>query len=150
MKRDAYVYVMKHADNLVKVGHSKKPEFRMKIVGGTDLLFTSELIDEVERVERTAHRLLKLSGKHVRGEYFRVSVHEAIAAIERARSIVDGRELPLEKAMPVKREKSYHFVGSYVRISAEAARILDAMAEAENRSRSNMIETLILRTSRKK
>jgi predicted transcriptional regulator len=37
-----------------------------------------------------------------------------------------------------------------IRISAEAARILDAMAEAENRSRSNMIETLILRTSRKK
>jgi len=75
----------------------KAAEERLKqIKCDGNIAYVTDVLDEVEKIERTSHRLLTLSGRHVRGEWFAASVKEAIDAIERAKRIVAGEELPLD------------------------------------------------------
>jgi len=94
MITDAYIYVMARG-NKIKVGCSKRPEARAKEIHA-DLLHVTPWHSEAERIEKTVHRLLRLSGKHYHGEWFVAELDDALAAIERALSIVAGRELPLD------------------------------------------------------
>ena len=106
MKKNANIYVMTDGTSL-KVGHSIAPQARAKQIGRpVDILHLTDIIVEAEAVERTAHRLLKISGKHVRGEWFSASLEEAVEAINLARRIVDGLELPLDRVPKPKPKRS--------------------------------------------
>lgn len=120
MKKNANVYVMTDGTSL-KVGHSIAPQARAKQLGSIDILHLTDIIVEAEAVERTAHRLLKMSGKHLHGEWFSASLEEAVEAIERARRIVDGLELPLDKVPPTRQPQIN------IRVSAETMDKIDRL-----------------------
>lgn len=101
MRTNARIYVMQAADGSLKVGHSRNPELRLQqIPEAVDVLHQSGLVVDAELVERTAHRLLTLAGKHVRGEWFAVTLGEAIDAIERAERIAAGDESLMGRVYP--------------------------------------------------
>jgi hypothetical protein len=85
-----------------KIGHSNKPSRRrMEIAGRRKLLrvvHTSVYSPVANKIEKTAHRLLKLAGKHVEYEWFSASLDECIEAIARAERIVAGLEPDLPPA----------------------------------------------------
>lgn len=97
MKTNAKVYVMRDENGRIKVGHAKRPDKRVKEISakGLRLLSQTDVKEDAERIERTAHRLLKLAGKHIRGEWFNASHDEALAAILTAEKIVNGNQLGL-------------------------------------------------------
>lgn len=96
MNTNARIYVLRGEDGLVKVGHSVNVERRAKQIGGVaGIAHVTEVKEQVELIERTAHRLLRLAGKKVRGEWFSATLKEAVAAIELAERIANGIELPL-------------------------------------------------------
>jgi DNA-binding transcriptional ArsR family regulator len=93
VKTNARVYVMLTGPGEVKVGLSRDPERRARQLGGRiSLAHQTEVIGPAEEVERTAHRILRMSGRRSWGERFKVSTEEAVAAIDRAQRIVSGRE----------------------------------------------------------
>ena len=77
-----------------KVGHSDNPMRRSFELGSTplSLLYATKFSPNAYRVERTAHRILRVAGKHIKGEWFTASLDECVAAIERAERIVAGLE----------------------------------------------------------
>jgi hypothetical protein len=80
------VYVMRSENGLVKIGRSRNPEKRRKALQATSG-FPVELIhhwpsEAPSTVERAAHLLLSEHRKA--GEWFDVSVEDAVAAIENA------------------------------------------------------------------
>ncbi len=80
------VYVFKSDHGLVKIGKSKNPEKRLKgIQAASGLIIDLAHVREIENasvVERAAHILLW--DKRRNGEWFDVSVEDAIKAIDRA------------------------------------------------------------------
>lgn len=85
------VYVMSGVDGAVKVGVSVDPYRRIKNVrGATNVSFFTEPMDRAYDVERIAHKLL--AEYQYRGEWFSVTVNDAIAAVSRAIRIVGGHE----------------------------------------------------------
>lgn len=79
------VYVIRNADTpLVKIGISKEPFRRLAMlqVETKDRLILEKEFDaeDARKVERTAHALLQDARAH--GEWFRVTVEEAIEAVE--------------------------------------------------------------------
>jgi hypothetical protein len=60
------------------------------------LLHATDFSAQGRKIERTAHHLLKLAGKHIEKEMFSATLSECVAAIERAERIVAG----LEPAVP--------------------------------------------------
>lgn len=82
MRRNAHLYVMRNEHGHLKLGHSVNPLQRSRSLGSPQIVFCSGIIDEVERVEKLAHRLLVLSGKHLKGEWFEASLEDAMHAIE--------------------------------------------------------------------
>lgn len=96
MKTNAFIYVMKGREGRIKLGHSVDPVRRAYDVGETvEIAYVSPRIEEAERVERRAHRILALTHKHVRGDWFIAPVEAAKQAIEIAQRQVDAIELPL-------------------------------------------------------
>lgn len=96
MKTNARIYVMRAADGTIKLGHSKDPETRAKQVGRpVEIVHQTDVIEHVERIERIAHRVLALHGRHIRGEWFEATVADAVSAIEAAVKQAEGAELPL-------------------------------------------------------
>ena len=84
-----YVYVMSYPESVkVKIGHSLNPTSRATDIGGTlapenpkiEILFWCS--ERREDVEREAHRLQ--SGSRHNGEWFQISVTEAIKSIKAA------------------------------------------------------------------
>jgi len=108
MRANAKIYIL-HGDNgLVKVGHSTRVEKRIKEIRGVaGIAHLTEIKANAELIERTAHRLLKLAGKHVKDEWFSATVAEALEAIERAERIAEGLELGLDR-MPPKPATGHH------------------------------------------
>lgn len=96
MKTNAKVYVMVDGEGRIKLGHSNNPARRSKqMVRPVTLVHETDVIEEAERVERLAHRILALHGKHLRGEWFEATVCDAIAAIEIAVRQAEQEELAL-------------------------------------------------------
>ncbi|MBF4328686.1 hypothetical protein EAY16_25770, partial [Vibrio anguillarum] len=79
---------------LLKLGHSCNPEKRAKQIGRVVIAHLTDVVEQAERIERLAHRVLALHGKHVRGEWFEATIEDAILAIEIATKQVE-QELPL-------------------------------------------------------
>jgi hypothetical protein len=141
MKTNARIYVMDAGDGTVKVGHSRDPDGRAKQIGGVTVIHSTPLVEQAELIERTAHRLLKLSGKHIRGEWFRASLSEAISAIERAERIASGHEMPLQFPTP---EET-----TMIQVKADLDLVckLDDLRKLEDKipSRTEMVRRLIER-----
>ena len=141
MKTNAKVYVMRGDDGRLKVGHSRDPDRRSKELGGIEILHTTPTLEQAERIERLAHRLLALSGKHVRGEWFEANLEDAIAAIETAVKQAEGNELELG-ARFANDTKPLH-----MRANSRTMSMLDDLRKAEDDlpSRSEMIRRLVER-----
>jgi len=128
-------------DGLIKVGHSRRPDARRKEIGNeAEIVWLSEVYEQAELIERTAHRLLALAGKHVRGERFAATLSEAIEAIECAVRIAKGQELPLQ--FEADQDTFLH-----MRIAEEVKLMLDDLRKGEPDlpSRSEMVRRLIER-----
>lgn len=96
MKTNARVYVMVDAEGRIKLGHSINPEARSKqMPRPVTLVHQTDVIEQAERVERLAHRVLALHGTHLRGEWFEASLDEALQAIEIAIRQAEREELAL-------------------------------------------------------
>lgn len=96
MKTNAKIYVMRAADGSIKLGHSKNPAVRARYVGRhVELIHQTDVIEQVERIERLAHRVLALHGAHIRGEWFEATLEDALQAIEIATRQAEQAELPL-------------------------------------------------------
>jgi hypothetical protein len=96
MRRNAQIYVMRSTSGALKVGHSRRVKSRRAELGKPQIVYLTDVLEQAEVIERMAHRLLKMSGRHIRGEWFSASLDEIIAAIERAERIAIGAELPPE------------------------------------------------------
>lgn len=96
MKTNAKIYVMRAEDGTLKLGHSVDPERRAKQVGrAVEVVHETDVLEQVERIERLAHRVLALHGRHIRGEWFEASLDEAVRAIEIATRQAEQQELVL-------------------------------------------------------
>ena len=85
MRRNAKVYVMRDEAGHLKVGHSRNPDVRTRGVGrSVELVYSTNVLDEAERVEYIAHKVLRRQGFHIQGEWFSASLEDAIAAIHEA------------------------------------------------------------------
>lgn len=125
------VYVIKSNGGPVKVGISANPlkRSRMLELGGPYSMSVVQVWDSeyAREVEKLAHGILLT--KRLRGEWFEVSVDEAIAAIDQAiRSVVEyGR--------------AAKFV--YVRIPEDLKAWAQKQARAEGRSLANWLVRLV-------
>lgn len=92
----ACIYVLQDITGRIKLGISKHPIRRSRNFGpGVELVATTDMFDEAPVVEKLAHRVLALHGKHLRGEWFLATVDDALKAIEIARRQAARIELPL-------------------------------------------------------
>ena len=99
MRTNAHVYVMEEAETgLLKVGHSKYPYARLRDlstdVGSIAVRYTTDLLEHAEKTEMLAHRILRKSGCHIKGEWFSCGLDEAVDAIQTAIRVVQGLEPP--------------------------------------------------------
>jgi len=96
VRTNARVYIMKSDDGRLKIGHSVDPSRRSKQLGvAVSIMHETDVLDQAERIERLAHRVLALSGKHLCGEWFDATVEDAISAIDIAVRQAESVELPL-------------------------------------------------------
>lgn len=92
MNTNVEVYVMQIGDT-VKVGHTKDLAARSHQLRGNRpvVVHRTGVLEHGERVERMAHKLLRLRGLQANsGDYFNASVDEAVGAINVACMLVDG------------------------------------------------------------
>ena len=96
MRTNAKVYVMRAVDGALKIGHSRDPMKRAKQLDReVEIVHETEVLEHAERTERLAHRVLSLRGCHIRGEWFRADLQDAILAIETAMAQSSGAQLAL-------------------------------------------------------
>lgn len=96
MKTNAKIYVMRGEDGSLKLGHSKNPATRSKQLGrAVEIVHQTDVLEHAEHIERLAHRVLVLHGKHIKGEWFEASLADAITAIEIAVKQAERQELHL-------------------------------------------------------
>lgn len=109
-----YIYVMscEAFPGVVKIGMSVDPESRRRTLeGGSPVPFKIEYaarttVDDLHLIESYAHFMV--GPHHVRGEWFRVSILEAIAAVNVAIS-ERAHELVCDEAR--RRNEPIHFLG---------------------------------------
>lgn len=131
MSKVAAVYVMD--DDVYdrrKVGHSMEPPQRAIDLSWKrkplKIVHTSNVSAQACKVEKTAHRLLTLAGKHIDAEWFSASIDECIEAIERAERIVAGLE-PLPPP---------GFISASIRLDAATVEGLKQLAALDDRKLS--------------
>lgn len=108
MKTYAKIYVMQADDGTLKLGHSKSPATRAKQLGRhVTIVHETDVVEHAEQIERLAHRVLALHGKHLRGEWFEASLSDAITAIDIATKQAEAEELPLGKNIGPNAGKAY-------------------------------------------
>lgn len=96
MKTNARIYIMVDNEGRIKLGHSVNPTARSKqMPRPVTLVHETDVIEQAERVERLAHRILALHGTHLRGEWFEASIDDALHAIEIAVKQAECEELAL-------------------------------------------------------
>lgn len=145
MRGNARVYVMAGSDGLLKIGHSRDPNVRKWHVttpaqGKAALVYQTDELLHAEAIEKAAQGILRVAGRHVRGEWFHVELDEAIKAIEAAKGVV-AETYPLEPSPQLER---MNFT-----IGEDAFSMLDDLrrAEPDLPSRSEMIRRLIQRAA---
>lgn len=83
MKTNAKIYVMRADDGTLKLGHSIDPARRSKNVGrSVEVVYETDVVEQAERIERLAHKVLALHGKHLHGEWFEATLGAAILSID--------------------------------------------------------------------
>ena len=98
------IYIAQGPCGRIKVGHSVNPTKRVTQLGHkVRLVHATDVVEEAERVERRAHRVLAMWGCHVKGEWFDASIAQAVDAIAVAQSQLRGDELPLYGRIRIKR-----------------------------------------------
>jgi hypothetical protein len=108
MQVEAKIYVMKAKDGALKIGRSVKPWARAKqIERKIDFVpYETGMLPNADLIERAAHRVMALFGKHLGGEWFEGSITDAKLAIEIAIRQVQNNELGLGGTLlPNKRRK---------------------------------------------
>ncbi len=147
MKMNAHIYVMQADDGTLKLGHSRNPTERAKQIGRpVVIVHQTDVIEHAERIERLAHRVLALHGRHIRGEWFEATLDAAIAAIETAIRQAEGQELALGKSLsPLFGAEIIH-----MKVTPELIRALDNLrrAEPDLPSRSEMVRRLVERAEK--
>jgi hypothetical protein len=139
----AKVYVMGSDLGLTKVGMSRRPENRVRIIAaasGVAVRLQHATDDHVDAslIEAAAHRLL--DAKRRAGEWFDVSVEEAISAVESAVALIE--EQRAEGLLPERRSYSCAFT---MRVSTRFLEDLDDL-RADVRplvSRSDYLRRLV-------
>jgi hypothetical protein len=161
VRTNARIYIMQAEDGTIKLGHSNNPERRAKQIGRpVAIVHTTDVLEHVERIERLAHRVLALHGRHIRGEWFDATIESALTAIEIAVRQAEAHELPLggvvytngstETRAPrdVVRPKWKYLTMS---LGADTIAIIDALRQAERPqlSRTAMVKRLVFDAARK-
>jgi len=140
MKCNAPIYILSDGDGVIKIGHSRDPVRRRKMLGREDceIVHVTKAYHEVERVERAAHKILR--PHRVRGEWFRVTPKEALEAVAQAELEVCGGVQ--EDNVVVLDNKPFP-----VRLNDEDLRMLDDVrrVEPDIPTRPEMIRRLIER-----
>lgn len=85
------VYVLEGISGRIKIGSSANPDRRATLLGA-DVRYVTQNTDDAHKIEKTAHALLKIDGKHFKGEWFSVSVDDAIAVVKEAQARIEGGE----------------------------------------------------------
>ena len=107
MKTNAKIYVMRAADGTIKLGHSRNPLERAKQVGRpVEVVHMTDVLEQVEKIERLAHRVLALHGRHIRGEWFEATLADALTAIEIAMRQAENTELALGGRLGIARPQT--------------------------------------------
>jgi signal transduction histidine kinase len=150
MKTNAHVYVLQAQDGTIKVGHSKVPDVRrrqieLELRKPLKIIHMTDVIVEVERVERLAHRLLALAKLRVgeKGEWFSATLPDALAAIDMAISILSGEAI--EPVWPKRFTDRVPLKSGLcsIRLDPELKADLQAMADDDDRSFSYIVEKLL-------
>lgn len=152
MKTNARIYVMRAEDGSLKLGHSKNPEERAKWIGRpVEIVHQTDVIEQVERIERLAHRVLALHGKHIRGEWFEAKLEDALLAIEIATRQAENAELALGGSVAWNRPPSPYTGTMAVHLGSDGFRMLDELRRHERPipSRPQMIRKLVWDAYRK-
>lgn len=127
MRTNARIYVMRAPDGALKLGHSVNPERRAKQLGNPDLVHQTDVIEQAERIERLAHRVLALHGKHLRDEWFEASLEDAMKAIDIATRQAENKELALGGKLKIGRPPKDEGA-KYARINIRAPQwLMDAI-----------------------
>ena len=152
MKTNARIYIMVDNEGRIKLGHSVNPAARSKqMPRPVTLVHETDVIEQAERVERLAHRILALHGTHLRGEWFEASIDDALHAIEIAIRQAEQEELALGGRLDGRAdiETSNH---TPVRLDDRHLQIVDELRRVEKDipTRSEMIRRLIERAVEKK
>lgn len=145
--RTAQLYVMRRGD-LVKLGVSCNPERRRREIGSdVELLFVSRPVDDADRVERLAHRVLVLHASHERGEWFRASLSDAKRAIKVAIRQAVGVELELGGRVNTKGTPTLYPIVWTFPVNDQFYRDVDDLRRRERDvpSRSEMLRRLVQR-----
>jgi len=96
MRTNTKVYVLVASNGRLKIGSSANPTRRPKELGvDGEIVYETEIIEESEKVEKRAHRVLALYATHLRGEWFKATVDQAIAAIKESQRQIENNELML-------------------------------------------------------
>lgn len=91
MRTNAKVYVMRSPEGALNLGHSVDPARRSRQLGrDIAVVHETEILEHAEIVERLAHRVMALHGRHVRGEWFDGDLADVIRAIDIAVRQADG------------------------------------------------------------
>jgi len=145
MKTNAKVYVMVDSEGRIKLGHSVNPAARSKqMPRAVTLVHETDVIEQAERVERLAHRILALHGTHLRGEWFEASLEDALQAIEIAIRQAEQEELALGGRLDGRADIEISvYTPISVRLSDENRAWLVRKADEEDRSLNNMINRII-------
>jgi len=136
---------MRANDGTIKLGHSVCPERRAKQLGvPVDIVHQTDVIELAEKVERLAHRILALYGKHLRGEWFEASLEDAIQAIEIATQQAEGEQLPLGGTCSGgRRERKYTDVALSIPLQNNLKERIQELAKADHRSVSAYIRLIL-------
>ena len=151
MKTNARIYIMVDNEGRIKLGHSVNPMARSKqMPRPVTLVHETDVIEQAERVERLAHRILALHGTHLRGEWFEASLEDALQAIEIAIRQAEQEELALGGWMNGKADiktstPEYHILN--FRADPETLESLDKLRrdEPDIPTRSEMARRIIKR-----
>ncbi len=146
MKTNARIYIMVDNEGRIKLGHSVNPAARSKqMPRPVTLVHETDVIEQAERVERLAHRILALHGTHLRGEWFEASLDDALHAIEIAIKQAEDEELALGGRLNGKAEieVSVYTPVTSIRLPEDIREWADQKAQEQNRSRANLIITVL-------
>lgn len=148
MRSPSHVYVMSASDGLVKIGLSRKLDYRLKAISKPDRPVTLEWATarhpDSLTVEMTAHTLLQKH--HVSGEWFNASVEDAIIAICSAITIAGNgdkshrRRIRYHRRPSNQTKKTISFGFS---LPSEALAALKAAAKNDTRTVSGMTHKIV-------